>query len=595
MQAAIRWISIALVTVVLMICGSAHAGEIFIRANQVGYSINGPKLAIAFSKSQLPAEFTLKDSSGHTAFQGHTTPITNGEWGEFQYYAGLDFSTVQLPGRYFLEVGGIRSLPVRIDKDPYARISTAILEFMHEQRCGYNPWLDVNCHQDDGRTAYGPRPAGTHIDVTGGWHDAGDMLKYLMTSQEATAQMLLAYELNPGSMRTDQCTALGKRGANGIPDVLDEAKWGLDWMLKMHPSPDELYHQVGDDRDHAGWRLPQTDPVDYGWGKGKARVVYFADGRPQGLRKYKSASTGVANLAGVYSAAMGLAFQIWKDDPEQKEFAARCLQAGKEVYEMGKSKPGVQQGNSYGSPYRYAPTIWAEDMEWGAAELFRATGEQHYLADARRYAKLANDETWMGKEQTGHYQYFPFVNLGHYRLYDLVDPGFQKNLAEYYRTGIERCVKAGEKYPYHIGVPFIWCSNNLVVALVTQCRLYAQMTGDHRFDDFSARQRDWLLGRNPWGTTMFTGVGQVFPRDVHLMTEQLLKRPVRGGLVDGPVYDHIFKSLEGVTIREPDPFAQFQGPAVYHDDGHDYSSNEPTMDGSASAILMFALCDQANN
>jgi endoglucanase len=396
------------------------------------------------------------------------------------------------------------------------------------------------------------------------------MLKYLLTSEDATADMLLAYELG------------GKSSG-----VLDEARWGLEWMLKMHPAPGELYHQVGDDRDHAGWRLPQNDQVDYGWGKGRARVVYFADGQPQGLKQYKSASTVLANLAGIYSAAMAMAFETFKAD--QKDFAARCLQAGEEVYDLGRSKEGAQQGNSYSAPYRYEPTIWAGDMEWGAAELFRATGQRRYLDDAKHYAKLAADESWMGKEQTRHYQYFPFVNIGHFRLYDLVDDSFQNLLAGYYRDGIERCVRAGEKNPYEISVPFIWCSDNLVVALVTQCELYEKMTGDNRYHGFAAKQRDWLLGRNPWGTTMFTEMGEVFPRDVHVMTAQLLKRPVRGGLVDGPVNERIFKSLKGVTIREPDPLAQFQGPAVYHDDGQDYSSNEPTLDGTASAILMFAL------
>jgi hypothetical protein len=88
---------------------------------------------------------------------------------------------------------------------------------------------------------------------------------------------------------------------------------------------------------------------------------------------------------------------------------------------------------------------------------------------------------------------------------------------------------------------------------------------------------------------MFTEVGEAAPRDPHLMTRQLTKRPVRGGLVDGPVYERIFKALKGVSITEPDPLAQFQGQAVFHDDFHDYSTDEPTMDGTASAILMFAV------
>lgn len=582
--------------------------EIFIRASQAGYWINETKAAIVFSKSPVPEEFTVvsERAEGNVFFTGKARPITNAVWGQFSHHAELDFTTLHTPGRYILKIGNAKSLPVQIGDRPCGKLAADLLEFMRQQRCGYNPWLGTNCHPFDGRTVFGPQTNGTTLDARGGWHDAGDLLKYLLTSGNATAQMLLAYELGPkphhsGKLRAlaspahaiDHVNALGQPGTNGIPDLLDEARWGLDWLLKLHPAPDQLYHQVADDRDHAGWRLPQNETVDYGWGKGGARPVYFADGKPQGLQQYKSASTGVANLAGRYAAAMALAHQIWKDDPAQREFAQRCLQAGREVYALGVAKEGVQQGNSYKAPYRYEETTWADDMEWGAAELYRATREQRYLDDAKRYARLAADEGWMGKEQTGHYQYYPFMNLGHFRLHDLVDEEFKKLLAGYYRAGLERCVAAGEKNPYRVGVPFIWCSNNLLVALVTQGLLYERMTGDARYHEFTAKQRDWLLGRNPWGTTMFTEIGSEFPTDVHLMTTQLTKRAVRGGLVDGPVYERIFKSLKGVSITEPDPLGAFQGPAVYHDDVKDYSSNEPTMDGTASAVLMFVLCNES--
>src|SRR5262249_41179600 len=151
--------------------------------------------------------------------------------------------------------------------------------------------------------------------------------------------------------------------------------------------------------------------------------------------------------------------------------------AGKQSYEMGRAKEGAQQGNSYSAPYRYEETTWADDMEWGAAELFRATGQQRYLEEAKRYANLAADESWMGQEQVKHYRYYPFMNAGHFRLHDLVDREFQKVLEGYYRAGIERCVQAARANPYRVGVPFIWCSNNLLVALVTQCSFYERMTG----------------------------------------------------------------------------------------------------------------------
>jgi endoglucanase len=571
----------------------ATSDAVYIRANQVGYGICEPKVAIAFSTEPLPKSFSvIEATSEKMVFTGEAKPIPHVTWGKFSNHVELDFSSLTKPENYFIQYGGNVSLPFEIKSGALAALPDELLEFMREQRCGYNPWLGTNCHQLDGRTAYGPLPYGTRLDMTGGWHDAGDTLKYLLTSETATADMLLAYELQNHSLTVaallDRVDALGNAGTNGIPDILDEARWGLEWMLKMHPAPDQLYFQVGDDRDHIGWRLPQNDRADYGWGKGGARVVYYADGRPQGLGKYKSASTGIANLAGTYAAAMALAYQIWHDDPAQAAFAARCLQAGREVYVLGKAKEGVQQGNSYSSPYRYAPTIWAQDMEWGAAELYRATSEDKFLADAKRYAKLAADDNWMGKAQTGHYQYYPFLNAGHFRLYDLVDDQPKKVLAGYYRTGIERCVRAGNRNPYHVGVPFIWCSDNLVVALTTQCLMYERMTGDRRYHKFAAAQSDWLLGRNPWGVSLFTQIGSRYPCDVHLMTH-LLGRGVRGGLVDGPVYERIFDGLKGVGISQPDPLGTFQGMAVYHDDIRDYSSNEPTMDGTASAILMFVI------
>jgi hypothetical protein len=232
-------------------------------------------------------------------------------------------------------------------------------------------------------------------------------------------------------------------------------------------------------------------------------------------------------------------------------------------------------------------------MEWGAAELHRATGGGRYLEDAKRFARLAGSrESWMGREQARHYFYYPFLNAGHFRLYDLVDADFQKALASDYRAGIDRCPRAGESNPYGVGVPFIWCSNNLVAALVTQCAFYERMTGDRRYREFAARNRDWLVGRNPWGYTMFTGIGRVHPTDVHLQTTRLTGRPVRGGLVDGPIRAAVFQSLRGVAITLPDPLAAFQDErAVYHNDFQDYSSNEPTMDGTASAILMWIAGD----
>jgi endoglucanase len=588
--------------------------NLHVRLNQIGYRPADSKIAVAFSTEPIgpsfsiyPAEHPASDS--RAAFEGRVTPLPGLTRGKWPRHAELDFSKLKKPGRYVLRVGQATSPIFAIGDTVYQALPDQLLEFMREQRCGYNPWLGKPCHTNDGRTAYGPLPYGTELDCTGGWHDAADLLKYLITSANATAQMLLAWQTSDAGtdrpprrnaegradavwrgMFKDIAGSRGDAGPNGVPDILDEARWGLEWMLKLHPAPQALYHQVADDRDHCGPRLPYEEIADYGWGKGSNRVVYFADGQPQGLGKYKSEATGVSNLAGRYAAAMALGYSAFKD--LDGAFARKCLQAGVEVYALGRGKEGSQQGNSCKEPYRYEETTWADDMEWGAATLYRVTGGKHYLEEAKRYAQLAASESWMGQEQTRHYQYYPFMNAGHFTLYESVDPKLRKLLAQYYREGIERCVRMGERNPYRAGVPFIWCSNNLMVALVTQCLLYERMTGDTRYHGFMVRQRDWLLGRNPWGTSMFTEIpaGGIYPRQPHLTTTWLTKRSIRGGLVDGPVYERIFKSQLGVHIQQPDPFADFQSElAVYHDDHGDYVSNEPTMDGTASAILMWAL------
>ena len=475
----------------------------------------------------------------------------------------------------------------------YGELPDQLLEFMRQQRCGYNPWVDAVCHPFDGRTVDGPLPAGSYVDARGGWHDAGDQLKYLLTSSNATAQMLLAYRLGEKDKFADKVNDLGQTVPNGIPDVLDEARWGLDWMLRLHPAADQLYHQVADDRDHStGFRLPQAGDGRLRLGSRRSSGGLLGRRQTAGLMKYKSESDGVANLAGRYAAAMALGYQIWKDDPHLKPYAEHLLVAGREVYAMGKAKEGVQQGNSYKAPYRYAETTWADDMEWGAAELFRATGEKQFRDDAIRYAKRAGTEGWFNQEKIGHYQYYPFMNAGHFRLYDLVDEAEQKTLAGYYREQLDQCVTRGKGNPYRVGTPFVWCSNNFTVAIATECEFYERMTGDKQFRSLAANERDWLLGRNPWGFSMFTEIptGGTFPTDVHLFGIAVLKRPVRGGLVDGPVARSIFSTLKGVSIQEPDPLAAFQDErAVYHDSIHDYSTNEPTMDGTASAILMWAV------
>jgi len=565
--------------------------EIFIRINQYGYHTNESKQAILFSNSPIKEKFEIVTENGQKSIAS-IKPIKSKakSWGTFDNYYLVDFSEINQKGTYQLRglKSGTISETFDISDQAYEGTTDDLLAFMQQQRCGYNPFLDMVCHQRDGRMFYGRMPDSTYVDVSGGWHDAGDQLKYLITGSYATAHMLMAYQLYPKKF-SDKVNALGQPHPNGIPDVLDEAKWGLDWILKMHFAPDQLVHQVADDRDHRGWKIPDQDPSDYGWGPNSYRAAYVASGHPQGLGKYKSESTGVANLAGRSAAALALGANVWMEI--DSSYAFKCLQAAKTVFDLGKSMEGFQQGNSFGAPYRYNEQTWADDMEWGAAELYRMTKNPVYLSDAKRYALLANTDNWLMLDSAAHYQYYPFINMGHCALFDQVEKSFQDTLVSFYKAEIDNVAKRAKTNHYGIGIPFIWCSNNLLTSFITEILLYEKMTGDMQFHQVMLDHRDWLFGRNPWGTSMFTGMpldGE-YPLDVHTSVWAKTTRMVPGGLIDGPIFMTIYQKLLGLELTQPDEFARFQNDFVtYHDDIGDYSTNEPTMDGTAGSMIMMA-------
>ena len=305
-----------------LVMASNHPNDIHIRINQMGYLPNEPKIALLFAHRPIKERIVLatKDESRIVTSFRPKMSKTQG-WGTFEYYYEVDFSTVSEEGEYVLRTKNkeFTSQTIRISKNAYEFRSEKLLGFMRQQRCGYNPFFDVICHQGDGRSFYGPMPDSTFVDATGGWHDAGDQLKYLITGSYATAHMLKAFELFPNTF-LDSVNHLGQPGSNGIADVLDEAKWGLDWILKLHSQPDQLIHQIADDRDHRGWKMPDQDNADYGWGPNSHRAAYFATGKPQGLNKYKSEATGVSNLAGRSAAAMAIASRIWKEELQDSIF-----------------------------------------------------------------------------------------------------------------------------------------------------------------------------------------------------------------------------------------------------------------------------------
>jgi endoglucanase len=561
----------------------------WIRINQLGYTPRGIKIAVWVSKNnELPATFQLIDKENSEVVFTASTGKSFGKYGPFSQSFRLSFSSYKNPGNYYIKCGSAVSKEFKIDEKVYAGTADFSLRYMRQQRSGFNPFLKDSCHTHDGYTMYGPMPDSTHINVWGGWHDASDYLQYVTTSANATYHLLAAYR-DFSKVFSDKYLANGLDGADGKADVLDEAIWGLDWLLKMYPRKDWMFNQLADDRDHQGFRLPTEDPVDYGLGKGDARPVYFATGKPQGLGKYKNNSTGVASTAGKFASAFALAANLYeKKDP----LLAKLLKEKSiSAYQLGLDKPGVCQTAPNLAPYYYAEDNWVDDMELGAAALFQLTGDKKYFEQSLKYSDEEKVTPWMGADTAKHYQWYPFHNFGHYELAKKADVKTKAELISYYKGGIERVWKKANKNAFYRGIPFIWCSNNLTTSFAIQCYLYRKLSNDQQFVELEQACFDWLFGCNPWGTSMVYGLpanGDT-PTDPHSAFTHLYNYPIDGGLVDGPVYGSIYNGLIGVHLSKADPYAEFQSDlAVYHDDWADYSTNEPTMDGTASLVYLLA-------
>ncbi len=558
----------------------------WIRINQMGYLPEGIKAAVWASKEAIKIKkFNLVDAnSGKTVYSGRAGKAF-GAYGPFLQSYRLDFSSFTKAGRYFLQVGQTKSPEFIISDTAYKGAADFCLRYMRQQRTGFNPFLKDSCHTRDGYTLYGPMPDSTHIDVVGGWHDASDYLQYATTSANATYHLLMAYRDFPRVFE-DSKQSNGLEGKNGIADVMDEAKWGLDWLLKLHPRADWMFNQIADDRDHISMRIPSLDSQ---YGRGYERPVYFITGEPQQRGKFMNNTKGTSSTAAKLSSAFSLGARIFEaGSPEYSKLLAEKAQT---AYQYALIKPGVTQTVSVKSPYIYAEENWVDDMELAAAELNK-------LEEAFEYARQEPLTPWLGKDTALHYQWYPFINLGHFELAKRTTTATRNTLLEYYRNGINLVWQKAKKNAFYRGVPFIWCSNNLTTSFAIQGIWYKELSGDHQYDELTQANIDWLFGLNPWGTSMVYGLPTYgdTPEDPHSAFTHLKQYPIDGGLVDGPVYGAIYNNLIGIQLFNEDEYAQFQSPlVVYHDDYGDYSTNEPTMDGTAALIYLLASLESRFN
>ncbi len=585
--------------------------DAWIRINLLGYLPNAPKKAVLLSESnQDIKQFSIHDALTNEELSVFNTVISKAEFQSFKSTYVLDFSNFKQEGAFYIKANLIYSPTIYINKNVYLGSADFLLNFIRQQRCGNNIEFKTDNHPIEGYESTGnelksvknspPESPNSRlsksnsrksnqksistaeletpksVDVIGGWHDNASFIQNGSTAANSVYQMLFAYQMNPNSF-SDKFDAKGNEVPNGIPDILDEAKWGLDWLLKMYPDKDLMYHQVGDNVQTEASNISFDEHVNVVVPQENGRPVYIATGKPQGLF-IQNHSNGIASIAGKYSSAFALGSQLLvKNYPT---FADTLKVKALNVYELGKNYPGVCQSVPYKSSVFQEEDNWSDDMELAAAQLYQLTYDPNYLKEAARFGRMEPVSPWMCSDTTAHYQWYPFINLGHFLLLNVENPRFQKEFKENLLSGIRRMSSYASANPFNVGVPFVMNSNNLVVALATQCRLYRALTNDSSFVDMESGLTDWLFGRNPWGKSMLTGL----PKNGNITSS-----PISGSLLAGAVHKNLYSYLQAVNLLKDDPYARFQSDwAVFHDDISDVVTNVPTFDGTASLSYLLS-------
>lgn len=462
-------------------------------------------------------------------------------YGDFSFCYQVDFSSVNQIGDYKVKVNECESFPFKIDENIFNAVRDSLSLFFKIQRCGpTNPVLHQPCHLSDSYKLIGYKDSSAK-DLTGGWHDAGDYVKFLKTTAYTTYLLMFSYEFDQSKFSYD----LNK---NSVPDILEEAKIGLDWMIRCNVNDETLVVQVQDENDHnVGWRLPENDSLQFT--------------RPAFVNIAKS-------TIGYYVATLALASKIWKEKFYDDEFSAQCLRVAEKFYS---SKYNVQDIDTIYLNH-YPEKDFYGKLALAAIELYNSTRKDQYLKDALEYGEKAGADYWWSVSDIN--------SLAHYKIVK-----YNPEFAKYIKQNLIHSQNHSKIDLFKVGLDYSWGTTNSLLGISLQSILYKKITGSIEFDSLAEFQRDFILGKNPWGISFIYSIGKKFSKNLHSQVAFFNKGYLPGGLSAGPAPLSI---LEKYNIKRVYKNDEFNSDFVkYYDDRMDFITNEPTIVGNATALFVF--------
>ena len=518
--------------------------------NQVGYRCDSRKTAV-FRNMGSASQFSVVNAANNqVVYTGQlSSDKTNSSANETNRTG--DFSQVTTPGKYYITCGSLDpSYTFEIGDGVYTNLLDDSVKMLYLQRCGTavqdSTFGHPACHNTMA-TIYGTNQ---QIDVSGGWHDAGDYGRYVVPAAKAVADLLYAYQENP-SLYGDSIGI--PESGNGIPDILDETRYELEWMKKMQRQDGGVYHKVTCET-FPGYVAPQDET--------KPLIV-----------------TPVSTTATAdFCASMALAYEFYKDI--DSNFAKDCLDRAERAWSYLEQNPGLIFSNpSDISTGEYGDTSDRDERYWAAAQLYRATGNSKYES-ALSSMSVSKGLDWS--------------TVGDYGNIALLTSDSISSSSSVYTKAknallaqADQMASASESSPYGVTLSkYEWGSNmtvaNAGIILGTAYRL----TNQDKYLDAANAQLDYLLGTNPLGECFFTGYGTVSPQNPHHRPSMAAGKAMPGMLVGG-----VNQNLEDSAAKA---YCQDLPAAKrYVDNSESYSTNEITIYWNSPLTYLVALTGEA--
>ncbi len=544
------------------------AGEI--RINQLGFLPAARKLAIVESTTARTFTVVRSDRS-REVLKGELQPSAT--WALAQRPAMVaDLSALTTPGSYRVIVEGLPpSDPFSINANVYAGVGDAALKAYYFMRASTalekkyaGAWARKAGHPDTevevhASAASAARPAGTVISAPRGWYDAGDYNKYIVNSGITTWSLLAALDHFPAFF--DKHDLNIPESGDKVPDILDEARWNLLWMLDMQdPGDGGVYHKLTTLR-FDGMEMPERDTA----------------------RRYVVQKATAATLD--FAAVMAMASRLHA--PYEKQFpgaAARMRKAAEAAWGWAKANPAV----AYQQPRdvvtgTYGDRRFDDEFAWAGAELFLLTGNAEYLRDFSARTAAPVVPSWSDVATLG------LISLARHR--EKLPTEERKRVEEQLVVLADKLATQWQASPWKVAMQasdMVWGSNAVVLNQALVLLQGHWLTGKRDYLDAAQSQFDYILGRNPLGVSFVTGYGARTPLHIHHRPSEAdgIDAPVPGLLSGGPNPGK--QDAKDCTV----PYASSIPALAWLDNNCSYASNEIAINWNAPLVYVAAALQQ---